>query len=221
MRSVLGRVVLAALVLVVALAGISFWQFNRQMYQAVYEQNMENVGQLSGYFTQAFRTKLESCFQTLENTETLIIPRENLLEDQVFDQLQALTRSTGFSVLGVIDMSGNLRASNGRLTNIDGTTFFEQVISGNRYISDVFPGDDTDTKDKLLLAVPLYLDGEIAGALYGRYPVDDIISAVRVRQREQLLFPDHRQQRAVYHPLEQWKCLVRWSQRYLDRNRPV
>ena len=107
----LGRVVLAALVLVVALAGISFWQFNRQMYQAVYEQNMENVGQLSGYFTQAFRTKLESCFQTLENTETLIIPRENLLEDQVFDQLQALTRSTGFSVLGVIDMSGNLRAS--------------------------------------------------------------------------------------------------------------
>lgn len=184
----LGRVVLAALVLVVALAGISFWQFNRQMYQAVYEQNMENVGQLSGYFIQAFRTKLESCFQTLENTETLIIPRENLLEDQVFDQLQALTRSTGFSVLGVIDMSGNLRATNGRLTNVDGTPVFDQVISGNRYISDVFPGDDTDTKDKLLLAVPLYLDGEIAGALYGRYLMDDIISAVEFNSESNCYF---------------------------------
>lgn len=176
----LSRAVLVALVLVVALAGVSFWQFNRQIYRAVYEQNMENVSQLAGYFTHTFRSKLDTCFQILESAEAFIVPQEDLLEDQVLDQLQVLTQSTNFSVLGVVDTSGNLRATNGRQTNIHGTTFFEQILSGNRYISDVFPGDAESSKDKLLLAVPLYLDGKIVGALYGRYPIEDLIHGIEL-----------------------------------------
>ena len=174
----LSRVVAAALALVAVLAGVSFWQFNRQIYRAVYEQNMENVSQLAGYFTQTFRTKLDACFEALESAEALIIPQEDLLEDRVIDQLQALTQSTDFSVFGVVDTSGNLRATNGRRTNVRDTAFFDQVLSGNRYISDVFPGDPSDTENKLLLAVPLYLDGQIAGAFYGRYSVEGLIHDV-------------------------------------------
>ena len=177
LRQILGLIALG-LTIVAVLTGLSFLHFNRKMYQVVYAQNMSSVSQLAGYFTRAFDTKIDACFQILENAELLIEPEQQLLEDEVVDQLEKAVGKTGFTDMGVVDLSGNVRNTNGASTNIAGMQFVQDVLSGNRYISDAHYSDDTLRDAQLLLAIPMRQNNTVVGLLYGRYPIADILSDV-------------------------------------------
>lgn len=163
------------LLLSVLLAVIAIIRFNNQVYTAVYEQNMDSVHQMSGYFTRTFHAKLSSCFQILETTETFIQPKSDWSLEAVVSQLEAVRDSTGFTSMGVVDLDGNAYSTNHIHKNIEDAEFFQEVLKGNRYISDVFEGESSGSDIMILLAIPLYDGDKIVGALYGRYLVQDIV----------------------------------------------
>lgn len=164
------------LLLATILAGIAIIRFNSQVYTTVYEQNMDNVNQMSGYFTRTFHAKLSSCFQILETTENFIHPQSDWSLETVVEQLEPVRDSTGFTSIGVVDLEGNAYSTNHIHKNIQDAEFFQEVLKGNRYISDVFEGEAPSSEIMILLAIPLYDGDKIIGALYGRYLVQDIIS---------------------------------------------
>lgn len=163
---------------VIILNIMSFWHFNQQVYQAAYQQNFDHAKQTALYFTRNFQTKIESCYQILENIEALIEPKNNLLEDDVLDQLQCIQRSTSFSFLGVVDLDGNAIDTNGLRHNIEDESFFQQVLSGNRYISDIFSNGTNTNSNTILMAIPIYQNKVLIGALFGKYLVDEIVSDI-------------------------------------------
>lgn len=174
--------------LVVILACLSVAHFNSQVYLTVYEQNMSSVNQMSGYFTRTFHAKLSSCFQILETAETFIHTKSGWVPEDVVTQLEPVKDSTGFTSLGVVDLQGNAYSTNHIHKNIQDAEFFQEVLKGNRYISDVFEGEAPNAENMILLAIPFYDGDKIVGALYGRYLVQDIVSNLDWTQNESSYF---------------------------------
>lgn len=177
LRQILGLIALG-LTIVAVLTALSFLHFNQKMYQVVYAQNMSSVSQLAGYFTRAFDTKIAACFQILENAELLIEPEQQLLEDEVVEKLNQVVDQTGFVDMGVVDLAGNVRSTNGASPDASEMTFVQDVLMGNRYISDAYYSDDRLHNARLILAVPMSQSGEVVGMLYGCYPIEDILADV-------------------------------------------
>lgn len=115
---------------------------------------MSSVSQLAGYFTRIFDTKIKSCFQILENAEMLIEPEQQLLEDGVMEKLELVVTKTDFSDMGAVDLQGNARNINGKAANIYDVQFVQEVLAGNRYISDT--AYNKEGKPYLLLAIPMH-----------------------------------------------------------------
>lgn len=172
LRQIVGLTALGLAVIAV-LTTLSFFHFSKKMYQVIYAQNMSSVSQLAGYFTRTFDTKIKSCFQILENAEILIEPEQELLEDGVMEKLELVVTKTEFSDMGVVDLQGNARNVNGKAANIYDVQFVQEVLAGNRYISDT--AYNKEGQPYLLLAIPMHQRGEIAGILYGRYLIEDIL----------------------------------------------
>lgn len=172
LRQIVGLTALG-LVVIAVLTTLSFFHFSKKMYQVIYAQNMSSVSQLAGYFTRTFDTKIKSCFQILENAEILIEPEQELLEDGVMQKLELVVTKTDFSDMGVVDLQGNARNINGKAANIYDVQFVQEVLAGNRYISDT--AYNKEGQPYLLLAIPMHQLGELVGILYGRYLIEDIL----------------------------------------------
>ena len=89
------------------------------------------------------------------------------------EKLELVVTKTEFSDMGVVDLQGNARNVNGKAANIYDVQFVQEVLAGNRYISDT--AYNKEGQPYLLLAIPMHQRGEIAGILYGRYLIEDIL----------------------------------------------
>lgn len=174
LRQIVALTVLGLAVIAV-LTTLSFFHFSKKMYKTIYMQNMSSVSQLAGYFTRTFDTKIAACFQILENAELLIEPEQDLLEDSIIQKLQAVVSKTDFADMGLVDLQGNARNISGASVDMYNAAFVQQVLAGNRYISDAYYTGEGEKNAYLLLAIPMHQQGEIAGILYGWYRIEDIL----------------------------------------------
>lgn len=84
----------------------------------------------------------------------LIEPEQQLLEDGVMEKLELVVTKTDFSDMGAVDLQGNARNINGKAANIYDVQFVQEVLAGNRYISDT--AYNKEGKPYLLLAIPMH-----------------------------------------------------------------
>ena len=171
MRMILGIVVLS-LVLVASIT--SFYGFNSNMYRLVSNENLKTVEELSQYVTRVLEIKVEECFSVLEASERFIDEHQEGFDETVLERLDQVKNDFGFSAIGVVDLYGNARTTTAQTANIEDKEFFQNVLKGERYVSDVFDGEEMH-ESQILVAVPLHINGEIQGAIYGRYPVSQMI----------------------------------------------
>lgn len=171
MRMLLGVVVLS-LVLVASI--ISFYGFNSSMYRLVSNENLKMVEELSQYVTRVLEIKVEECFSVLQASQCLIDSNEELFDETTLERLDQVKTNFGFSAIGVVDLYGNALTTTGQTANIEDQEFFQNILKGERYISDVFAGEEMQ-ESQILVALPLHFDGKIQGAIYGRYPVEQMM----------------------------------------------
>lgn len=170
-RMILGVVVLT---LVLIASTVSFYGFNRSMYRTVSDENMKTVEELSEYVIRMFQIKVDECFSVLETSERFIDENSEIFDETIMERLKQVKNDFGFSAIGVVDLNGNAKNTEGVSRNIQDWEFFHQVLEGERFVSDVFDGEESE-ESNVLVAVPLHIGGKIQGAIYARYPVERMV----------------------------------------------
>lgn len=169
---------IALLILASFLALLSFFDFNKSIYQSVIQHNKQHIQQLSSSVIQLFHSEVERCFSTLENTETFLDKNEQdeLLSSSTIYQLNRIKKEYGFSLLGVVDQDGHTRTTDYTSFTTTNAEFLDQVFAGEYYISDVIQDNSKETM--ILIAIPIEKEGVIIGALYAHYKVSNIVDRI-------------------------------------------
>lgn len=168
------------LFLLVALASclalLSFFSFNKSIYHSVVLQNRQYTKQLSSYATQIFQTQTEQRFTILENTDIFLdsYDTKQLFSSSTMKQLTKIKDKYGFSLVGIMDQDGNTKNTNSLSSITSDMQLFNQIFTGERYISDVIETGVSD-ETMILFAVPIEHEDTVIATLYAHYKVANIV----------------------------------------------
>lgn len=166
-------VVLAAFLCYLAAAFVIFFS---SVDSAVKKNTVEllhsNVEQQSYHFEAA----IELQFNTLEVASNYIsLQPQQLTSEQMEDMLQALSSTDTFGRTMLILPDGTGYTSDGITTQVADREYFKRALSGERAISNPI-SSSVDGDNKVVLAVPVYRNGEVTAVLGGSYDVGALSS---------------------------------------------
>lgn len=163
------------MVLVVQIIGFSF--FNRKLYDMSLEHSMSQVEELSIYVEKNLEVELEWHLNTLFVIESQLENQELLFSSEVIKQLAEAQKNSKFSLMGLSDLSGEGVDSTGEKYDIQYDHIREHIERGEVFISNVWQKRD---ETLIFMAVPLKVNGEILGILWGKYPLRNLVEQVNV-----------------------------------------
>lgn len=94
---------------------------------------------------------------------------ENL--DNIEEKLRRCAEKTDFVTLSFIYPNGYLQRSDGRELDVSNRWYFKQCMEGEKFVA-VLKNSEMDDAPKIGMGVPLYMEGEIVGALLGTYDTE-------------------------------------------------
>lgn len=109
-------------------------------------------------------------FSYLSGMATYVGERENIFSGENKRLIQSIVKEQDLDLLALIDADGNAYYSNGARKSVKTRNYFNDVMEGKRVMSRPVESM-VDGKTKVILAVPIYKDGEIMGALGASYNV--------------------------------------------------
>lgn len=137
-----------------------------QAYQTLTGSAKEQMATLNEIFSGRFSV-LESFANSLANQKT-----ELTLED-VTIRMNAITQVCDFDNLAVAGADGVAYTSDGLREDSSDRFYMTEALSGRRAIQNL-----TDSrlyqKNRMVLSVPVYLDGKVAGAVMGSFSEEEV-----------------------------------------------
>lgn len=146
-------------------------------YTCVIKQNVQKEtrsfhGEIADQCARLLQVKISSSFSALEGMAATIGNTEFSVDDPTFRQaMTEMASSTGFQNVAVVDEKGFLYDENGKSgLNISGRDYFQEVMDGNRAVSDFINSKDQGIP-VLVLAYPIRRRGSVIGGVLGRFHI--------------------------------------------------
>lgn len=156
------------------LIGFFLWQFNEDMKNAEYMRNREKMLGVADKAALAVDNKLNSTISILETVAGYINPEKTVQNPKSMAYLKKLAKDNGMDRIGIMDLKGNVVATNGKSANVLNQEFFQKSLKGECFISSVFP-TETSPEKSIGVSVPIKSEDEqIHGVLYGVILVKDL-----------------------------------------------
>lgn len=155
-------IVLFVIVLIIAVGGSAMsWQLTvSRMQQNLREQVSNQV--------EAIHAQLENQVEVLNGIGSSLTDRDLQNVSLIRDQLDRSTNRTHFASMSFAYPNGVIYRNDGMQTDVSDRNYFIEGIKGNSAID--FPRDNRmDGEARLLISVPVVLDGEVAGVLVAAY----------------------------------------------------
>ena len=156
------------------LIGFFLWQFNEDMKNAEYMRNQEKMLDVADKAALTTDNKLNSTVSILETVAGYINPEKTVQNPKSMAYLKKLAKDNGMDRIGIMDLKGNVVATNGKSANVLNQEFFQKSLKGECFISSVFP-TETSPEKSIGVSVPIKSEDEqIHGVLYGVILVKDL-----------------------------------------------
>lgn len=169
-KKITGIIFILCTVLIVQM--IVFFNFNQKLYDMSLENSMNQVEELSVFVEQNFELEVERYIHILQVIESKLEDAETMGVHGVIDTLSKTYDVSQFKMLGVSDLDGNGMDATGNPYDISYVGMREQIQHNEVYISDVLK-DHQETS--ILIAIPLKINHEIRGIVWGRYMLVDLL----------------------------------------------
>lgn len=167
------KMVLAFLVVFV-LSLVYLWDLTDQVRGKELRKGSETLANLAVQGAALAEEKIGSAKLLLRNAAWMLEDKENFKSDTAMDYLRNIVadQNADFVRIGVVDLDGNARVTDGRRVNVEDRKFFRNTIQGKEYVSSVIK--QADDQRSIAVSVPLYDDQrEIRGVLYGIITTDN------------------------------------------------
>ena len=159
------RIILAALFLALILAGFFVY------LSATRSRTLERNG---NYIADATSQTAKRIGDLLISAENSIVAIANLYEENMdpfsanVELLEKMTESTVFDYIGIVDANKIYTDNRGLQADVSDRTYAQDAFRGNSGVDVVFNGR-VSGEDLVIFYAPLWKDGEVVGALTGRY----------------------------------------------------
>ncbi len=183
-----GACILCAVVAALASIALGFYRFNENSYDMALKREMGQAEKLSDHIIQIIQIEQERCIRILGVCEEFIYRGNGTFSDETMETLKQVQQTAGFRVLGVANLDGTGRDTNGHYTegNLD-PDLLEAARNGQNYVSDMLYATDEEEKE-VVFAVPLWRQGSIAGVVYGQYPVEKLVEQINLSDADTCYF---------------------------------
>lgn len=171
------KITVIIIVMCVALAAqiIGFVNFNQKLYDMSLEHSMQQVQELSGYVEKNLHLEIDRYVHILMMVESQIEQTAQDSPEEMAEQLRVAQETSHFKMMGISDLNGKGVDSTGGRYDIFYEDIRETVEKDQVYISNaVKNGNET----LLFLAVPLKIDGQVCGVVWGKYALADLMETM-------------------------------------------
>lgn len=170
-KKITGIIFILCVTLTVQILGFS--HFNERLYGMSLEHSMEQVEELSIFVEKNLQLEMDRYIHILEVIESQLDKTLPLSPHTITEHLQQAHAISGFKMMGISDLNGNGIASTGEKYNIFYEHIQEHIENDEVYISNVLKDK---TEMLIFIAVPLKIDNQICGILWGKYALADIVA---------------------------------------------
>lgn len=168
-------IIIVILCVVLSVQILGFFHFNKKLYNMSLDHTTQQVNELSFFVEKNFRLELNSHIRSLELIESQLSVTDQPCLKDIIHTLHSLHRSSDFRLMGVSNLDGVGVDSSGRNYTIHYPNIQDSIEKGNVYISNILKSEN-DTL--VFIAVPLHIQGEISGILWGKYPLSNIMDTL-------------------------------------------
>lgn len=154
------------LVFILMCLAFFFCAVKRNIEQNVRQTVTDNVDRQSA----AFSSNITVHYQYLEGLAAYLGEAGELCSDDTMMLVREVCEKSGLERIALIDPDGTAHYSSGEVKNVAERDYFKQAMKGERCLSDPLESA-VDGKTRIVLSVPVYHNGEIAGVLGGSYDV--------------------------------------------------
>lgn len=169
-KKITGIILILCITLIVQI--ISFFSFNKKLYDMSLEHSMHQVEELSIFVEKNLELEMERYVDILRIAESQLKDAEAVGVQGVVDRLNSACDISKFKMMGVSDLEGNGVNSEGNKYDISYDGIKEQIQREEVYISNVLK----DSRETLIfIAIPLKINDEIRGIVWGKYVLADLM----------------------------------------------
>ena len=118
----------------------------------------------------AFSSNITVHYQYLEGFAAYLGEIGKLRSDDTMTLMREVCAKSGLERIALIDPDGTAHYSSGEVKHVEERDYFRQAMKGERCLSDPLESV-VDGETRVILSVPVYHDGQIAGVLGGSYDV--------------------------------------------------
>ena len=156
----------AFLVFLLLCLSVFFGAVRRSMEQNVRQTITANIDRQST----AFSSNITVQYQYLEGFAGYLGEIGELRSEDTMTLMRQVCEKSGLERIAIIDPDGTAHYSSGEVKNVAEREYFRQAMQGERCLSDPLESA-VDGETRVILCVPVYHDGEVAGVLGGSYDV--------------------------------------------------
>ena len=163
-----------AIIVLFLMVGFFLWKFNVDMRQAERMRNQDKMLDVADKAALVVENRLTEAISILETAAGRLIPKETFEDSNTMEYLRGLAKNNKMDRIGVVDEEGNVMTTTGKIANVAQEEFFQKSMMGERFISSVFPTEQSEEKC-IGISVPVKnTKNQIQGVLYGVILVTDI-----------------------------------------------
>lgn len=160
------------LILIIIFVSVSFSLYRRNVEKVVNDNTTELLQQIIDEGTDMISVKIDDSFEKMEAMASFAGQYSDIQCDEVLDALSSQSENDLLMFSGVIKPDGHGVTINGETFQADFEDwYFEEALSGERSISEVLKADSYDG-EYIILAVPVYQNGNVIGVLQCAYDID-------------------------------------------------
>lgn len=182
---------LPAEIFVVAVATIGMLLFlggySERVHLLVLEKEMEQLGGDSRYVTQTVKEAFEQCIEELELFEESLEIDQQKSKEEYVERLESFKLFSDFDMVGIMGTNGEGINSSGEFSITINNEMCKEFEEGDAYISDILMSGNKET-GQILIAVPVFREKEVVGAVWGQYPASAIASKVEGNNKSERYF---------------------------------
>lgn len=170
-----GKILLAFAAVI--LAAIFVFDFSTQLRNELEREEYQHLEELASNNRNALNVKLEEQSRLLTLIDENIAYFEKWNEAEQCSFLRSIAASGMFTTVGVTDLEGNMLVSEGSRINVSDRAYFQEAIQGKNTIQAPVMSKVSNT-ECIVLAQPLYKNGQIIGIAHGTYALQDASEAL-------------------------------------------
>ena len=157
------------LLLIIVTMSVFFYSVAKNIEENVASSLYYNVERQSYHFT----TILENQYAYLTGLAQYIGGKDSLISAENIELVKDIGEKSSLERIGIITDGGEVNYDSGEIKSVADREYFQKIMQGENVLSNPLESK-IDGQTRVILGVPIYRNGKVAGGLAGSYNVSEL-----------------------------------------------